>query len=317
MIKTLQIVCLGGGNAMPTAVLEGLRKHPVNISAVSSMLDSGGSAGRDRELFRTKVSFGDIRRAALALSGVPARQKNLFRHRFENGFSLANAYCTASASATGIEGLLEDIKEDLRIADEYQVLPITLDDAVLCAELENGELVRGESNIDIPKHNSQLKIKRVFLDPEVRAYRPALKAIEKADLLVLGPGDIYSSLFQILLVKGVSEAIKKSKAPKVYICNLMTKTGETNNFSVSDFTSEVEKYLGQELDRVIFNKEEASVARMASYKKEHPELLTMVSFSDDLDKHKFIGEDLLFETGPIVHNPAKLAKSILSLCPRQ
>jgi len=302
---------------MPTAVLEGLKKHPVKISAVSSMLDSGGSAGRDRKLFQTKVSFGDIRRAALALSGLPNRQKDLFRYRFANGTSLANAYCTASVSAMGIEALLEDIKEDLRIAENYRVLPVTLDDALLCAELENGELVRGESNIDRPKHNVNLKIKKVFLYPEARAYQPAVKAIEKADLLVLGPGDLYSSLLQLLLVRGIPEAIRKSKAPKVYVCNLMTKLGETNDFSVSDFTSEVEKYLGEKIDRVIFNKGECFASKMASYKKEHPELLSMVRFSDTLDKDKFIGEDLLLETGPIVHDSDKLAKTILNLCSRQ
>lgn len=302
---------------MPTAVLEGLKKYPVKISAVSAMLDSGGSAGRERELFQTKVSFGDFRRAALAFSGASACQKELFKYRFANGTALANAYCTAKASAVGIKALLEDIKEDLKIADHHQVLPATLDDATLCAELENGESITGETNIDIPKHDSNLKIKRAFLRPEAKAYGPVLKVIAEADLVVMGPGDLYSSLIQILLVKGIPEAIIKSDSPKIYICNLMTKSGETNDFSVSGFALEVEKYLGTKLDHVIFNKEQCSSARIDSYKKEHPELLEAIKFSESLEQKKFIGEDLLIRGEPIIHDPDKLAKIILSLCPRQ
>lgn len=317
MEKAIHIVCLGGGTAMPSAVLEGLKKYPVKISAISAMLDSGGSAGKERKLFRTQVSFGDIRRAALALSQVSQEKKDLFSYRFANGTALANAYCTGSASAAGIEALLEDIKEDLKISKEHSVLPATLDDADLCAELENGDEVSGETNIDIPKHDVNLKIKKAFLKPEAKAYDPALKAIKEADLVVMGPGDLYSSLSQVLLVQGVSEAIRKSRAAVIYVCNLMTKKGETNDFSVSDLASEVEKYLGKELNFVIFNKNKPLSARTVSYKKDHPELLETVDFTDDLDKNKFIGEDLLIKEGPIVHDPDKVAKIILKLCPKQ
>jgi len=302
---------------MPSAVLEGLKKYPVRISVISAMLDSGGSAGKERRLFQTKVSFGDIRRAALALSEISQEKKELFKHRFSNGTALANAYCTANVSAVGIEALLEDIKEDLKISDKHQVLPVTLDDVTLCAELENGEAIRGETNVDIPKHDSNLKIRRAFLEPEARAYQPAVKAIEEADLIIMGPGDLYSSLSQILLVRGIPESIGRSSAPKVYICNLMTKSGETNNFSVLDFTTEIEKYLEQKTDYVIFNKNKVSPSRVTDYKKEHPELLEMVRYPDDLDENKFIGEDILLEKGPIVHDPDKLAKIILTLCAKQ
>jgi len=314
-VKLPHIVCLGGGSAMPSAVLEGLKKYPVSISAISAMLDSGGSAGRERELFQTGVSFGDIRRAALALSEISQEKKELFGYRFENGVVLANSYFTANVLAVGIEALLEDIKEDLRIANHYKVLPATVDDAVLCAELADGSIVKGETNIDIPKHNGELKIKRAFLKPQARAYPPAVKAIREADLIIMGPGDLYSSLVQILLVKGISEALRKSRALKVYICNLMTKFGETKNFSVTDFTLEIEKYLGEEVGRVIFNQKQCLSSRIADYQKEHSVLLEMVKFSETLDKSKFIGSDILVNSGPIIHDPNKLAKVILSLCP--
>src|SRR3989344_6467870 len=215
MKKNPHIVCLGGGNAMPKAVLEGLKKYPVKISAISAMLDSGGFAGRERELFKTKVSFGDIRRAALALSEAPQAKKELFSHRFENGVVLANSYYTSIASSIGIEELLEEIKEDLNIPENRESLPVTIGnfiDSTVCAELDNGNTIKGETNIDVPKHDSALRIKKVFLEPEARAYSPALEAIKEADAIVIGPGDLYSSLSQILLVKGIPEAIRNTKA---------------------------------------------------------------------------------------------------------
>lgn len=299
---------------MPKAVLEGLKKYPIKISAISAMLDSGGFAGKERELFKTNVAFGDIRRAALALSDAPKEKKELFASRFENGTVLANAYCTNIASSFGAEELPEELKEDLSIPNNREVLPVTLDNAQLCAQLENGQIIKGETNIDIPKHDGSIKIKKVFLEPEAKAYPPALKSIQEADLIVMGPGDFYSSLSQILLVKGISEAIRKSRAKKVYVCNLMTKHGETDNFSVLDLTLEMEKYLGQEIDHVIFNKRKPSPLRVANYKKDHPELLELVKFSEILNENKFIGQDILTDRGPVVHDPDKLAKIILSLC---
>ena len=300
---------------MPKAVLEGLKKYPVKISAVSAMLDSGGTAGKERELFKTKVAFGDIRRAALALSEAPQEKKELFSHRFENGTILANSYCTSIAFGLGAKELPEELKADLSIPENREALPATLDNAMLCAQLDNGQVVRGETNVDVPKHDGSLKIKRVFLEPEAKAYAPALKAIQEADLISVGPGDLYSSLAQILLVKGISEAIRKSFARKIFVCNLMTKQGETNGFSVLDFTFEIEKYLGQEFDSVIFNNREVSPQRLAGYKKEHPQLLEQVKFYEILDRYKFIGEDLLVKEGPIIHDVDKLARIILSLCP--
>lgn len=300
---------------MPRAVLEGLKKYPVKISAISAMLDSGGSAGRERDLFKTKIAFGDIRKAALALSEAPQEKKELFAHRFEKRATLANSYCTNIALSLGVRELSEELKEDLNIPDNREVLPVTIEEAQLCACLENGNIIRGEINIDVPKHDANLRIKKVFLEPEVRGYPPALKAIGEADLIVIGPGDLYSSLSQILLVKGVSEAIRKSSAPKVYICNLMTKRGETDNFSVLDFTFEIERYLGAEVDYVIFNKSKPSFQRLVYFKKEYPEFLEPVKFYDILDKYKFVGQSILADNGPIAHDPDKLAKAILDLCP--
>jgi uncharacterized cofD-like protein len=317
MKKYPHIVCLGGGNAMPKAVLEGLKNYPVRLSVISAMLDSGGSAGREREYFKTKVSFGDFRRVALALSEVSLEKKERFASRYKEGplanHVLANLYCTSFAVGArdnlekAVAELEQDLKEDLKISPQHQLLPATLEDATLCVELDNGKIIKGEGNIDVPKHDGNIGIKRIFLEPEVKAYPKALAAIQKADLIVIGPGDLFSSLAQILLVEGISEAIKESKARKVYICNLMTKNGETNNFSVLNFTGEIEKLLGGSLDYVLYNNFSPAEEIVKRYKKEHPVVLELVRIDEGLPKEKFLGADLLKKES-IEHDPLKISE---------
>jgi len=313
--KLKKIVCLGGGNAMPKAVLQGLKKQPVKISVICAMLDSGGSAGRLRKDYNI-VSPGDIRRALIALANVSPVVENFLNYRFQAGelmgHNFANLFITAlELSTNDYEKTIKEMSRVLNI--KHQVLPVTIDKANLYAVLENGKIIRGEANIDIPKHNSNLKIKKVFLKPKAKAYPQALTAISKADLIIIGPGDLYSSLAQILLIEGLSEAIKKSKAKKVYICNLMTKLGETNNFTVLDFANEIEKYLGSELDYVIYNNFIPQKEIIKNYKKEHPELLSLVEINKNLLKTKFIGKNLLLKN-LIEHSPKKLAKILLKIC---
>lgn len=313
-----KIVCLGGGNAMPKAVLSGLKKYPVKLSVICAMLDSGGSAGRLRKDYKL-VSPGDIRRAIIALANVSPAIKDLFDYRFEsgelNGHNFANILITALELATdnNYEKAFKEISRLLNI--KHKVLPATLDNANICAILENGKVISNETDIDKPKHNGSLRIKKVFLRPKARAYPKSLEAIRQADLIVIGPGDLYSSLAQILLVETMPETLKKSRAKKVYLCNLMTKYGETNNFSVLDFAKEIEKLLGFELDYVIYNNFIPEKRRIDRYKKAHPELLDLVrgGLDEPLPKNKFIGKNLLPKSGPIEHDPKKLAKVILSL----
>ena len=311
-----KIVCLGGGNAMPKAVLTGLKKHPVEISAICAMLDSGGSAGRLRKDYKI-ISPGDIRRAFIALANTSPIVENLFNYRFQagemKGHNFANLFITAlELSANNYDKVCSEMSRFLNVS--HSVLPVTLDNSNLCALLENGKIISGETNIDVPKHNGKIKIKKVFLKPKAKAYPKAIKAIKKADLIVIGPGDLYSSLAQILLVEGIPEAIKKSKAKKVYICNLMTKHGETNKFKVSDFTKQIERYMGGEMDYVIYNNKKIVGKRLTTNKKNHPELISLTSIDKAMSKEKkFIGKNLLTSSGEIVHDPKKLAKIILTL----
>jgi len=315
--KNKEIVCLGGGNAMPKAVLAGLKKYPIKISAICAMLDSGGSAGRLRKDYKI-VSPGDIRRAFIALANTSPVIENLFNYRFQTGglkgHNFANLLITSLELSTKNDyaKICDGMYKILNI--KHQVLPATLDSSTLYAVLENGKTITGETNIDVPKHNGKLKIKKVFLKPKAKVYPKTVEAVKKADLIVIGPGDLYSSLVQILLIDGMSSVMKKSKAKKVYICNLMTKYGETNDFSVLDFSKQIEKYLGSKLDYVVYNNKTISAQRLKMNKKKHPEFLGLVKFNKSLSKNKkFIGENLITSSGEIIHNPKKLAKVILSL----
>lgn len=314
--KIRKIACLGGGNAMPKAVLTGLKKYPVGLSAICAMLDSGGSSGRLRKDYKI-ISPGDIRRAFIALANTSPVIEELFNYRFQSGLlkghNFANLLITALEFTTNdYERTIKEISKMLNI--HHQVLPVTMDRAELCAVLENGQIVSGEANIDVPKHNGNLKIKKVFLKPRAKAYPKSLEAIKDADLVTIGPGDLYSSLAQILLCEGIPEAIRNSKAKKIYICNLMQKYGETNNFSVLDFTNQVEQWLGDKLDYVIYNTKIPSSKTLDSYKRKHSQLLGLVKIDKELvNSKKFIGADLISDEGNIEHDPDKLAKIILSI----
>ena len=316
-----KIVCFGGGSAVPKAILAPLKKYPVSITAVTSMVDNGGSTGQLREDFNI-LPPGDIRRHLLALSEAPNWKKELWQFRFgrevfdggHKGHNFANVFIG------GIEHLVGDYSKVLKIVHEFlevkdhQALPATIEQTQIHAELENGEIVKGEDEIDVPqKHDSKLKIKKIFLEPKIKAYDPVLKALKEASFITVGPGDLYSSSLPCFLPEGISETIKKTKAKKIFICNTMTKMGETNNFSVLDFANEVEKYLGCELDFVIYNQQKISSQRIKENCKEEFLISDAVKVDKNLDKKKFIGTKILEKKGPIIYNPEKLVKLMMEL----
>ncbi|MBW6440815.1 YvcK family protein [Patescibacteria group bacterium] len=319
-MKEKKVVCFGGGSAMPKKILESLVKYPVKITTITSMVDNGGSTGQLREDFGV-LPAGDIRRHILALSEAPQWKKDLWNFRFgreifeggHEGHSFANVFFA------GLEKSFGDYEKVLKFVHEFMevngyAMPATIKNTQVNAELENGEIIKGESEIDVPKkHNPNLAIKKVFLSPEVESYKPSLEAIESADLIIIGPGDLYSSIIPCFLSQGMSEAFQKSKAKKVFICNTMTKLGETNNFSVLDFSDEVEKYIKSELDFVIFNTLIPSNDIIENFKNKHLEIIELVKINDDLNSKKFIGGDLLEKDGGVVHDSKKLVKLIISL----
>ncbi|MGB9911013.1 MAG: gluconeogenesis factor YvcK family protein [Microgenomates group bacterium] len=317
-----KVVVIGGGTGTYT-VLTGLRDYPIDLTAIVSMFDSGGSSGRLRDEFGV-LPPGDVRQALLALSSLPLEKislRQLFEYRFENGIGLkghsfGNLLLTALTDITGRIDLA--IAEAERILDvKGKVLPVSLIDSNLCARLEDGTIIKGESNIDIRRVRPELKILDVFLDPPARIFSLARKAILQADLIVLGPGDLYTSLIPNLLVEGVSQAIFRSKGEVIYVCNLMTKHGETDGFAVSDFIKEVKRYLGKggkKLKKVLVNswwKIPPKILRRYHQEKSYP-----VKY--DQENCQRLGLEIislpLASAGNLFrHDPQKLARAIIDL----
>ncbi len=258
MRKFPRIVVIGGGTGSYT-ILTGLKRHRVHLTAIVSMADDGGSSGRLRDEFG-HLPPGDVRRCLLALSSDSSRElRRLFEYRFDRGRGLGghnfgNLLLTALTELTG--------RGDLAIAEAGRllgikgvVLPVTLSDSRLCAELEGGAILRGETHIDIRAEGLTGKIKRIFLEPRAIAHPEALAAIHRADVVVIGPGDLYTSLLPNLVVAGISSAITSAAATRIYVCNVMTKHGETDGYRASDFVHEVQGYLGAgwSLDHVVVN----------------------------------------------------------------
>ncbi len=298
-------------------LLTGLTKYFPNLTAIVTMADDGGSTGLLREDFGI-LPPGDVRRALVALSKTDNKMlAELFSYRFREGsglrgHSFGNLMLTALERLTG--SFEKAIQEAAKILSaEGQVVPVTLMKARLCAELENGEKIKGETNIDVPRHDGNIRIKKAWLAPQAVINPNAKKAILNADLIVIGPGDLYTSIVPNLLVRGVPEALGKTKARVAYFANLMTKFGETNNFSASDFLKVMEEYCGKGVvDYVVVNSNKPSSSRLAPYVAEHASWVV-------LDKQNFKGKptlitaDLLRPRGFIRHDPEKTAQIIRRL----
>ncbi|MDO8560991.1 MAG: YvcK family protein [bacterium] len=313
LAKNKKVVVIGGGTGVFT-VLSGLRKYSLDLTAVISMADDGGSTGVLREEFGI-LPPGDIRRVLVAMSRTDDRLlSDLFNYRFDRGglmgHTFGNIMLTALERLTG--SFESAIKEACRILGvEGDVLPVTLTNTRLAAELEDGTIIHGESNINIPKHNGGLKIKRVWLDPKAKINERARAALIAADMIVIGPGDLYTSIIPNLVVGGVADAIRKSMAQKVYVVNLMTKWGETNGFKAPDFIASIEKYLGKGvLDYALVNSKQPSSERLKHYEKESAEFVVAGGF---LKKPVPVFGDFLRKKGFVRHDPDRLAKTIVSL----
>lgn len=278
-----RIVTIGGGTG-PFALLSSLKRHPCAITAIVTMADSGGSSRRLMDEFG-QLPLGDLRQALVALSRKGVLWRDVFTFRFRQGRPVAHGAHQADTATTsramkvaaqaGVGGhslgnliisalqeindgnllmAIQDAQEVLDTAGD--VLPVTLDHVTLCAELANGETICGETDIDTrgEGHPEPLpEIRRLFTQAPAKACPQAIRAIRRADAIIIGPGDLYTSIVPNLLVEGIAEAIRESEAQKIYICNLMTKHGETDNFSASAFVREVHTYLGGRVDRVVMH----------------------------------------------------------------
>jgi len=293
-----KVLSIGGGTGSYT-VLTGLKKKDLDLTAVVTCADSGGSTGRLRDEFGF-LPVGDFRMAMVALADANGDNdvlRELFLYRFEKGPGLrghnfGNLLLTALTDIFGSEDkAFEYASRTLRV--KGKVLPITNEAVTLIAEYEDGNIIIGETHIDEPhpKHDSTKRIVNLSIQPKARMNKRTKQAILEADMIVLGPGDLYTSTIANLVVPGVSANIRDSKAKVVFVVSLINKFGQTYGFKVSDYVDEIHKYLGFYPDYVVVNTDKMSRKALARYKEEKgfpPE--------DDLKetkKYKIIREGLL------------------------
>ncbi|SHE69709.1 gluconeogenesis factor YvcK family protein [Clostridium fallax] len=256
LVKGPKIVVIGGGTGLST-MLRGLKYYTSNITAIVTVADDGGGSGDLREDLGI-LPPGDIRNCILALADTEPLMEELLQYRFKDGRlknqSFGNLFL---AAMDGISDNFEDAVQKMSsvLAVTGKVLPVTLDDMTLKAELENGNIIEGESNIPNEAYKQKSKIKNLKIVPEnAKPLKDALTAIKEADAIVLGPGSLYTSIIPNLLVKDIAISVRKSNALKIYISNIMTQPGETDNFKVSDHVNIINKYCGKDtVDCVVAN----------------------------------------------------------------
>ena len=315
-----KIVVIGGGGGS-SVVLNGLKKHTSELSAVVTMFDSGGSSGLLQEEFGYPP-LGDLRQCLLGLSEhdettKPLRDLIEFRFRRKsslNGHSLGNLLLAALTTlGEDLERGIDQMARLLKITG--QVIPVSLERADLCAELADGRVVRGESNIDLRGETSP-RIERVFLDPTISANPKAIKSILDADAVVLGPGDLYTSIIPNLLVEGIPESLAATRATRIYVCNLMTKLGETDDFKASHFVRELVHYMGgARLDWAVANTRPIPPEIQQTYVAEAA--YPVEPDAEEVQKYgaRFFGGPLANDQQPLRHDPSRLAEAILSIIP--
>src|SRR5712671_4311497 len=299
-----RIVAIGGGTGL-SSLLRGLKAYTSNLSAIVTVADDGGSSGRLRDEYRI-LPPGDFRQCLVALADAEPLMKQLFDHRFKegslDGHSFGNLFIMAMADVTGnFEHALRESGKVLAV--KGTILPSTLQDVTLVASM-NGRSVEGESKI--PKQNEP--ISQVFLKPDGAQANPeAVQAILNAELVVIGPGSLYTSILPNLLVEGMVEAIKASPALKVLVCNLASQSGETDGYDVDDYLRVIHEHAGSNLfDFVLVNSNLAHAPTGGQSQ--------VIFRPEDSTRHpevRFIGADVVNVRIPSHHDPDKLARSIM------
>ncbi|MGI8500348.1 MAG: gluconeogenesis factor YvcK family protein [Hassallia sp.] len=305
-----KIVVIGGGTGLST-LLRGLKTYSANITAIVTVADDGGSSGRLRQEFGV-LPPGDIRNCLAALADEEKLLTELFQYRFKagdglTGHSFGNLFLTAMSDITG--DLEQAVAASSKVlAVRGQVLPATLSDVRLWAELADGRRIEGESSIS-EAGGSIVKIGCIPANPP--ALPAAIKAIKEADYIIIGPGSLYTSLIPNLLVPQIADAIAASVAPRIYVCNIMTQPGETQGYTVSDHIRAIDAACGRQLfDAVLVHKKSPSAHSLIRYAQQnsHPVFLDREAVSD-LGR-RIVLANILFEDdiGCVRHNPQKLAR---------
>ncbi len=315
-----KVVTIGGGTGSYN-LLRGLKKYTdkIEISAIVTMMDSGGSSGILRDEYGV-LPPGDIRRCLIALSDETEILKKLFNYRFHSkkgnslsGHNFGNLFLTA------LEKILNSEQKAIKFASKIlkvrgKVLPVTFQSTHLYARLEDGTLIKGESVIDLPRSTSNLRIKRLYLKPPAEANPEVLIAIKQAQVIIIGPGDLFTSIIPNLVVNGVSKAIRKSKALKIYNCNIMTKYGETNDFSVYDHLATIEEYIGCPcIDVLTYNSKKLRSKILKRYQREKAKPVKFIQNEFKSRNIEIIGRNLVTEPNVARHDPEKIGKLIMKI----
>jgi len=325
LARSFRIVALGGGTGLST-LLRGLKEHVIrrtddhptperpvsDLAAIVTVTDDGGSSGRLRRENRI-LPPGDIRNCMVALSKDEALLGRLFQYRFHagrglRGHNFGNLFLAALTHVTG--DFFEAIRVTSRVlAIRGRIFPSTLSNVHLVATLESGRIVHGETRITA----SRSPIDKIALSPRrVRPLSTAIEAIEEADLILLGPGSLYTSILPNLLIPEIANAIAKSKAPRVYIANLMTQPGETSGYALADHLCAIQKHVPHRvIDWVVANRQAVSPEVAKRYRAEGAE--PVLADPSALQKlgYRAILDDLLEEHGVIRHNTRQLSRLLL------
>jgi uncharacterized cofD-like protein len=311
--KIPKVVVIGGGTGVFN-ILTSLKNYPIDLSAIVTIADDGGSSGALREDFGI-LPPGDIRRALVALAPETSTKIiDLFNYRFNignglKGHSFGNLFLTALERINGnFNQAIKDAGEILNI--KGRVIPVSLKECKLVAKLDDGSFVFGETNIDIPKkYKKTFVIKKLFLNHSVDANPDALKAIRAADYIVVGPGDLYTSIVPNFLVSKIKNCFAKSKAKKIYICNIMTKFSETNGFRAVDFLNILEKYICKNcFDFCVINDYRRIPKKLLSKYKREKKSVPVFSNNDfkNYKKLKIIFKEIAKTNNLLRHDPEKI-----------
>ncbi|MFA5871995.1 MAG: gluconeogenesis factor YvcK family protein [Parcubacteria group bacterium] len=304
-MRKINIVNIGGGTGRFT-LLSGLKKYPANISAIVSMADDGGSTGKLRDELGV-LPPGDVRQCLVALSDSSETLRELMNYRFERGnlkgHSFGNLLLSALEKITG--DFTKGVGEAARILNvKGEVIPVTGEDMRIDIRLKNGEILKGENELDDNPKIKKIGVEEVYPRKNVKADKRALEKIRSADLIVIGPGDLFASVIPNFLIKEISDAIKKSKCKTVFNCNLTNKKGLTEGFSLEDYIRMIEKYIGKgRVDYVTFNSKMPSRDLIKKYERKEGKgaIVGLAKNKSNKRSYKVIRADLL-QTAKVTPN---------------
>jgi len=317
-VRGPKIAVIGGGTGL-SVLLRGLKLYTTNITAIVTVADDGGGSGKLREDLGM-LPPGDIRNCILALAEMEPTMEKLLQYRFEEGSLKGQSFGNLLiASMNGISDNFEDAIKKINdvLAVTGSVIPVTLEDITLYAELENGKVIKGESNIPVKSLEEKSKIKRVFIEPKkASAVSEAIGAINQADAVILGPGSLYTSIIPNLLIQDIQEALSKTSAIKIYIPNIMTQPGETDNYSVCDHLKGIQMHAPKlKIDYVAVNRGSIPIDVKEKYLTEGAEFIQVLEADISCIKSQHIGiiEDSFIDIKNqyVRHDAAKLSKIII------